>query len=372
MSPLEYDVPSAEIINDVAKIIAPHTINVISETGTIFTSSDPKNIGKFHAGGFEAANQQKTIEIRKDEEVKYAGCKASISTPIIKNGKFLGVIEIDGEPDEIRGFSSLISLTTNLFLDRSSKEKRNLKRKEIRDALTELIVGNDIATRNEFVDLSKLLNIEYLAPISVILVNAKKDNMDYETVFKKFVDEKIVVPENDLLLKMNDGYLLIKSKANNNDEFLQSILDKEEALNLDIIKIAAGFNLDKDYVLYQSYLVTQAFKNCAFDRKIYNAMNPDDLVLVNYSNNGFDLSRKYCNNLIDMIDSQTSNWIYPTMEAYLHEDGRIQGIADYLSIHKNTCIYRVNKILKLCNFENCRTFTIAHFFGIILQIKRSN
>jgi carbohydrate diacid regulator len=371
MKPLEIDMPSSAIMKAVADIVKPHVLIIANAEGIIVSSSDGKRIGKFHAGAFDAAREREVVEITEDDAHRYEGSLPGISTPVIRNKKVLGVIGISGNPQEIRQISTLIALTTNLFLERSTEEKRNERRKEIRETLTESILGNSQISRSEFFDLSKLLGIEFQSPITPILVNTTPDNISYDSVFENFKNTGILDPTKDLLLKINDGFFFIKSEVGENvQEFMQKILDKEEDLNVKIIKLASGYELTTEIDLYNSYLVTQAFKSCIYQKKTYCAINPDDLVLVDYSNSTSNLAQSFISNIIKVIDSQTSSWIYDTMEAYLHEDGRIQGIADYLGIHKNTCIYRVNKILKLCGFEHSRTFTIAHFFGIILQIKK--
>lgn len=371
MNQLEIDMPSMAIMKAVEEIVKPHNLLITNPEGIILSSTDPKRIGKFHAGSFDAAREKETKEITQEDAHRYEGSIPGISIPVMRNNKVLGVIGISGNPSEIRQISSLIALTTNLFLERSTEEKRNERKKEIRENLTEAILGNSQITKSEFCDLSKLLGIELVAPITPFLINTRNENISYDTLLKNFVSAKIINPSTDLLLKINDGYFLIKSQVNSDvQSFMQSIIDKENEIGVKIVKIASGYDLIDDNLLYQSYLVTQAFKSCIYQKKIYCANNPDDLVLVDYSNKGYELAKSFVLNLIKILDNQTSSWIYDTMEAFLHEDGRIQGIADYLGIHKNTCIYRVNKILKICGFENSRTFTVAHFFGIILQLKR--
>ena len=371
MNPLEIEMPSATIMKAVADIVKPHILIITNSKGIIVASSDNERIGMYHAGAFDAARELEIVEITEEDAHRYEGSIPGISTPIIKNGTVVGVIGISGNPQEVRQIATLMTLTTNLFLERSTEEKRNERQKEIREALTELIIGNSQISSSEFWDLSKLLGIEYFSPITPILINTHKDNLNYKTLMNNFTKAGILDPTRDLILKINDGYFFLKSDFGGNiSSFMQSILDCEDKLGIRIIKLASGYQLDQENLLYQSYLVTQAFKDCVYQRKIYCANNPDDLILVDYSNNGYSLARTFVLDIIETIDSQTSSWIYDTMEAYLHEDGRIQGIADYLGIHKNTCIYRVTKILKICGFQNCRTFTIAHFFGIILQINR--
>jgi carbohydrate diacid regulator len=371
MNPLEINMPSAAIMHAVADIVKPHNLLIANPEGIIVASSDEERIGTYHAGAFDAARERTIVEITEEDAHRYEGSIPGINSPIIKNNKVLGVIGISGNPQDVRQISTLIVLTTNLFLERSTEDKRNERRKEIREALTELILGNSQISNSEFWDLSKLLGVEYISPVTPILINTPKDNLNFHTVLENFKESGILDPSKDLILKINDGYFFLKSHIKGDvPTFMQSIIDSEDKLGIKIIKVASGYQLNEENLLYQSYLVTQAFKNCIYQKKIYCAADPDDLVLVDYSNSGYSLARIFVLDIIEIIDAQTSSWIYDTMEAYLHEDGRIQGIADYLGIHKNTCIYRVNKILKISGFQNCRTFTIAHFFGVILQIKR--
>lgn len=364
--------PSQKIIDALSPIVAPNTLNIFNTEGIILASSDKDRIGSFHSGALKAAQTRLEVRIYPEEVSNYEGAKMGVNTPIIRAGEVIGIVGIYGHPDKVETISSLLAIISDHFIEQSKAIESCQRKIAIKESLINIIESNDDLRLNEIPPLVKKLNINLKGTMSLILIACKKDT-NFFGININFTKLKLIKSSTDLLLKINNDYLIIKSNVDNLDDFLSDILKFESQLGLNILNVSSGTNFNKIENIFSSYNIAQSFKNCIWKQKIYNAMNPDQLLLILFNQNqsNSDLGSFYISQLKEKLDELSSNWIYPTIETYLFEDGRIQGMSEKLNIHKNSCIYRINKIIKTLKLNNCNTFTVAYFLGRILQIQKS-
>lgn len=364
--------PSQKIIDALSPIVAPSTLNIIGTDGIIIASSDKERIGSFHAGAFKAAQTKEEVRIYPEEVPNYKGSKMGINTPIIKANQVIGVVGIYGHPDEIKTISSLLAIISEHFVEQSKAIESSQRQITIREELVSIIDSDNRDRVDEICPLIKKLNVNIKTPISLVLI-ANKNTSDIFDTTTRLTKSKLLKPSSDLLLNIDNDYLILKSQVKDLDNYLDAILDREKDLGLEIINVSAGINFNSIDEIYSSYKIAHNFKNCIYRQRKYNSMNQDQLMMLFFNTNSIEpqLSTTYISHLIQKLNDMHSSWVYPTIEAYLEEDGRIQGMSEKLIIHKNSCIYRLNKILKILDLENCKTFTIAYFLGMILQSQKS-
>jgi sugar diacid utilization regulator len=364
--------PSQKIIDALSPIVAPSTLNIIGVDGYIIASSDKDRIGSFHSGALKAALTKEEVRIYPNEVDNYQGAKMGINTPIIRSGSVIGVVGIYGHPDEVKTISSLLAIISDHFIEQSKAIESSQRQIAIKEDLVNIITTRDKERVCEIIPSMEKLNIKIQAPISLILIAGKTDTNVFD-INSNFTKLKLIKNSTDLLLKINNDYLILKSGVDNLDKYLDDILINESRLGLDILNVSAGMNFSKIDEIFYSYNIANSFKNSFWKQRKYNAMNSDELLLLifNQDNCNPKLCSLYISKLKQKLDDMATCWVYPTIEAYLLEDGRIQGMSEILNIHKNSCIYRINKIIKTMELENCKTFTVAYFLGMILQIQKS-
>jgi sugar diacid utilization regulator len=364
--------PSQKIIDALSPIVAPSTLNIFNTEGIILASSDKERIGSFHSGALKASTTKKEVKIYPHEVENYQGAKMGVNTPIIRAGEVIGVVGIYGHPDEVKTISTLLAIISDHFIEQSKAIESSQRRIAIKEDIINIISSGDTPRVKQILDQINKLNINLKTPISLVLI-ACKDDTDFFDVNSNFTKSKLIKSSTDLLLKLNNDYLILKSNVDDLDGFLDNILAAESHLGLDILNISAGTNFNKIENIFSSFNIAQSFKYSVWNHRKYNAMNPDELLLILFDKNlnNINLCELYVSQLKEKLDDMSSIWVYPTIEAYLFEDGRIQGMSEKLNIHKNSCIYRINKIINTLNLENCNTFTIAYFLGMIIQIQKS-
>lgn len=354
-----------EIIAKTASIVAPNTVNLMDDKGIIIASSDENRIGTFHSGALLAIKEKKEIDIYPNEVDQYEGAKQGVNIPIIKKGKAIAVIGMFGNPDEVKQTALLLSISTSLFLDQAADMKKEQRRMLLRSNLSEILYSKSCET--EFCEIIDALGISITFPLQAILFSFYDKNQSYNKIYQLLKSKNLINNNEDILLEYPSNYLLLKSKSNKNINISKF---KEVLTEINSNKIVFSPTISHISDLYFSIIISKALMLLPYNYKYYDGNNYDDLVLLAFDDKSRDYLSKYYLVMKNKLDKLNSYWIYPTIEAYVNNDGKIQAIANSLNIHKNTCIYRVNKILEHCNLKDCTSFTIFYFFRAIIYTKQ--
>ncbi len=354
-----------DIIAKTASIVAPNTVNLMDENGIIIASSDKKRIGTFHSGALLAIKEKKEINIFPNEVERYEGAKQGVNIPIIKNGKAIAVIGIFGNPNEVKQTALLLSISTSLFLDQAADMKREQRRMALRANLSEILYSKNC--ENDFCEIIDALGISMTFPIQAILLSFDDAKTTYNKAYQILKTKKLINNNTDILLEYPSHYLLIRNMVNKESDMINfKALLADKSLKK-IVFSPTILNLSD---LHFSILISKALMQLPYDYQYYNGDNFDDLVLLAFDDKSRDYLSKYYSLMRCKLDSINSYWLYPTIEAYINNDGKVQAIANSLNIHKNTCIYRINKILEICELKECTCFTIFYFFRAIIHLKK--
>ncbi|NCD05432.1 MAG: hypothetical protein EOL97_04870 [Spirochaetia bacterium] len=355
-----------QIIQQTAYVVAPNTVNLMDENGIIVASSDPLRIGTFHSGAFKAIKERREIDIYPNEIDNFEGAKQGVNIPIIKNNEAIAVIGIFGNPDEVKQTAILLSISTSLFLDQADSMKKEQRRITLRSNLSEIISTKNC--ENEFNETTDALAISIKYPLQAIIFSFNNKKPSYNEIIYFMKNNLLYNSNQDILLEYPSYYILLKSKSNKIDNLMNI---KNTLENKDLKKIVFSPTINTIEELYNSIIISKAIMKLPYDRKYYNCNNLDDIILLVFDNKSKDLLLSYFKNIISNLDNSNSYWIYSTIEAYIEKDGKVQNMANYLNIHKNTCIYRLNKILELSKLDTCNCFTVSYFFRAIIHLKKS-
>jgi sugar diacid utilization regulator len=358
--------PTQQLIDSLSMIINPNKINILNKDGYVTASTDSYKIGLFRKIGLEVMKTKRDKELIDDNDAIIGKI-----SPIFIEGKSIGAIEVFGNKNSLNSISSFLTLVTNQFIQQTQQIAEFQRRKELVEDITDIIYGEQSELDTELSHLMDRMDIKINFPATVISI-ATEEESEFSFIYQQLISSNLVTKANDIVLKRDTEYIIIKSQLDDPDYYLDQILENEEEFNLKIKNVAAGSPANNFKEIFSSFKITQIYKKSIWNYKKYNALDPDQLILIEFdkNNNNEDLIKPYVDQLIKNLDKMSSVWLYPTIDAYFLTDGRIQGMADKLNIHKNSCIYRVYKILNALKLENARTFTVAYFLGRILQYKQ--
>ncbi len=304
--------------------IIPYNINVMDENGIIIGSGDTSRIGNIHEGAKIAIENKLINEVYEEEEIM----KPGVNEPIIINGNVVGVIGITGNPDEVRKFSKLVSVTANLLIEqaKSNKDIQNEK-------LNKQKFYNELAYRkmeydSDFYEMAKNYGISITKKWTVVIVDGNTNSHSFKMLLNKYPHYREINKRIEFFVTSSSIYnSLLDDLRDNKDVYKISIGSKEDiaAISLENAMLAwkIGVKIKPSSLIYSYYEL----------KFFIHLFHNDKLELVSFINNLDNAGSK-----LDLIK---------TIQVYIEENGDIGNIAKKLNIHRNTLSYRLERIEKL-------------------------
>lgn len=331
---------SKEITMDMAENLSKlfkHNVNLINRKGIIVGSGTECKIGKYHKYAHEiitGAEKQYVIhEATEDVE-------PGIHVPLINNGNIIGVAEINGEPENVDTFSTILKVSAESLIHQKIIEcKKNTvkiyEREVVLDILYNLECYEDIEKRLDIIGFipkryNLLVKVEYDYKAAKVLFNG----INYIKAEEN--DETYFILTSDSQPELNTIRLDLEENSINSivSEVVEFEFLKDE---FQIIKFIEQHHKDDRTVFYTRNHKIQAFLDTVDYKKydFYEAKN-----ILNYE------------------------YLVETFNAYIENNLSLIHTAEKLYIHINTLKYRLKRIEEM-------TGCCLHNVDDILRIRLS-
>ena len=348
-----------KFIDKIAKHLE-YNLNIMNDKGVIIASKDPSRIGNFHQVAYEMLNGTLRSGIVKEGQ-KYLGTIPGVNLFIDYKNKHMGVICVSGNPDTVNTFSELVKISMEAMLEyefhmERERAKENKAEQFLYYLLLEENVDISIAnTMSEELEIKKDIlrtciiikyNSEYSSSkIVEALVNAEgHSNQDIITIAKNddilmfkainierteaIKDYRQIITEyiNDFIKKLSDENkenkmsLTVGSLQDDIGKYRESYLHAQE-LGLQI-KGKKGIYFFNDYILdYCRRIATiKAYDNIF---RVYNSLFNEQ-------------ERKSIAEMVEVLSKNNYNIVNSSKELF---------------IHRNTLLFRLNKIKDELNID---------------------
>jgi len=374
--------------NIVKKIISilGKNINIIDDKGIIMASGDESRIGSFHEGAENAINFNRTIEVNVEENryKPYGNVKPGVNIPIYFKNRIVGVVGITGNPEEIRGYGELVRQMVEMMLEQNLLRQQAHFEEETRKALIQdLISGNFGENLHIFFMRGERIGYNLHLPRIVVIFEIKNSMIDSNYISK---DLQIDIGNGVVIQKLkNKALTIIKSiyKYNPNhiiefispnriillkaielwtDDFkIEEILEKEIDDCLKTIFNTTGltFQVGIGEKCSELWEFTDSYKNSIRALNIGRSVLPHENIffinhlqyanIINYIPN--NLSENFIKEilapLIDSNNKSANYYLIKTLDVLFKNNLNISKCARELFIHRNTMLFRLEKIQKL-------------------------
>lgn len=319
-------------------------INIMDESGYIINSTNTKKIGEYD---LEVKNKKSINGVNKKGKYIYYFNDDAQSNKII--------VSIKTDENDSNEFAEIIGfLFTQNFEEISEHDF-------LKGLLLRNIKGKDIEK------YCKKFNITLKGKMQVVLIEVDEViSSDVENLIHEICLEEIFVKINDM------NFAIIKNCEVDVNDIEKSIYDAIFSELLYEPKIGIGIVIDDINMLPLSYeKAIEAVKlgKVFIDNK--NIYYYKDLVLpilINYlKDKDLETLRAHMND--GMSDVLSDNELVITASKFFENNLNITETAKKLYIHRNTLIYRLNKISKLTGYD-LRVFEDSINFKISLYINR--
>ena len=369
-----------KIVDRVISILGKN-INIMNDQGIIIASGNERRIGTYHEAAKRAANTKKEIIV--DTDTRFVGCKKGINLPIYSGNEVIGVIGITGEPMEVKGYGVIVKELVEMMIQEAERNKIELYQQQaLRNLAIELIKENAPSIEN-LSWRAELVGFDIKVPRTVMVV----DICNFGLVIKLFKKEtEVQVQEykqniidiissisnmnHDIIFNFyEDRFVIIKSMDISVLEYCSKLTSKiKDKLDIDInVGIGCTCKEIKDY--YKSY----SMANSAME--IGRKIKPKELIYNWYDYRLETLLRSVAEEKrsqfigsFEMIhrDSDSEKELLQTIKTYFELGMNIQKTAKVLYIHRNTVLYRLNKLKEQYGFDIMNSYNCMMLYISIL------
>lgn len=309
-----------------------YNINIMDEKGVIIASGDESRVGQVHKGAVEAIKSETIREIFEDTETE----KKGINKPIVVDRKILGVIGISGNPNEVRKFADLITITAQLMIEQQFYlNVEEVKQTRFRDFLNEWIYKKDSNYNEDFRLRAELLEID--TSIKRVVAFIKMDKLTYNI----YANYSVYLSKDEYVMRYGLQNVLLLMDANSNYiEKIQKIVEKDS----NIITCAISKpNLILADSLMQAERVSKILSTSISDQNIGRYEDFDLMDSIFESSVGSNLSSL----IINMIEQDKKGELLETIDTYFKFNCEISAISRHMFIHRNTLSYRINRVQEI-------------------------
>lgn len=342
------------------KKIVDKEIGIIDDTGKVIICTEVQKQGEYKPDIIEEFKNDKEMIIKN----KYT------FLPIKDNEELEFAVYIYGDDDESIKFLSLIAVTmTNL---RSLYDEKFNKSSFIKNIITDNILPGDIFIKSK--ELNFKDSEERIVYLIKFPVNCEYNSFDiiqnlYPDKNKDFV---ININENDIVLVKELKIDSNNHKSNEIEVTAKQIVDTVNAEYYIKIMVGIGSPVSELKDLSRSFKEAQIalevgkvfdnekdiinFKNLGIGRIIYQL--PTTLCEV-------FLQEVFKSGSLESLDRES----LATIQSFFENDLNVSVTSRKLFIHRNTLVYRLEKIKKLTGLD-LREFEHAIIFKVALMVKK--
>lgn len=164
----------AQDIVDKTMAILGKNINIMDKTGMIIASGHPNRLGTYHEGADRVIQTGRAFEVCSGDVEALRGVQPGISFPILYQNQVVGVVGITGDPEEVRKYGELVRYTAELMLEQASlKEEIYLQNRAKGSYFQDLLTGNWGEDTQFFCQRGNLLGFNLNIPRIVMVLDLR-------------------------------------------------------------------------------------------------------------------------------------------------------------------------------------------------------
>jgi carbohydrate diacid regulator len=368
-----------EIADKTTEIIA-YNVLITDDVGLVIGSGDRDRVGTFHEASIETVRRGDMTWHDVAAAAQLKGVKPGCTLPVLLENRVVGTVGITGEPDEVKRFAMCVKSQTEIMLRESLHLRTALLQEKALESLLQDIANYDpmivdpavLAARGE--ELGYDLNLSRVAVVVDLaefahLANSyrsrasdSRPELELQSLKAGVLRtiKEVFSGDQDLATSIGNGkYGLLHCawSAEDSVEALQQTQTQCRALaesiqtrhNMDL-NIGVGTLASSIFELKMSYHdawgALQLGKRLARHRQIFQASEfriQELLLTASYSSR-----ERFLQALLQPMKNQ-SDWedLRLTILAWCESGYNLASASRTLHIHKNTLLYRLNKIEKI-------------------------
>ena len=321
-------------------------INIMDVNGIIIATKDPSRIGLIHEGAIEVLQSGNTLIIDAEDDKNWEVAQPGVNLPIVFQDETIGVIGITGDPEDIKDVGELVKMTTELMI----KQEFIASQQEWRQQTKDMIVGELLKTDPSYGQIQRglgLLKFDLHPPFLTIIMDITERSISNQALIQKLEDSIDTV--NGIISFINVHRILITLCGFDENEVNQRVDRIYKAIKKTDIVFKMAYSLP----FHKLEKFNQSYTDCDLTLQI----SRDNQELVSFTNIEvksliYQLDETLSKRFSGRIFKEGNNAVRSkTLKAFFANGLNIQKAADALYLHRNTLIYRLNKVTKDTGYD---------------------
>lgn len=336
-----------------------HNINIINEQGIIIASSKhPERIGTFHEIAFNLIKNG-TKELSQEQLINHGQAWNGINLLIKHNNQNIGVCGVTGDPNEVYDIAVLVKMAFETMIEYEVQHERILERKNLNlRFLNTLLYHENESLVKELPSLCRTMGYDpTLLRIPIMISVDKRGELDLNSLLGQLRSSCYYGKQDISAVTRSNRIIIFKSFHEYGDDIFSQYkgIISEYLENLKHFVLDSSFNFHFFIGSFQHQITNYAYSmnHCRWLRRNYH--DSDNGIIYFY-----DYIGEY---MMQMVPFMEISRIFDVYNEYLSDEmktGIIETIGNLeknnynlnttskeLFIHKNTLIFRFNKIKSL-------------------------
>jgi carbohydrate diacid regulator len=384
-----------KILEHIAQEIAQKTtailgypISITDKEGYIIGSTDRSRLGIFHQPSLEVLKRNGMVNCQTEEEKKIL---PGVSVPLMFNNRPIGVLGIVGDPAEVETYVQLVKNHVEMMCQEAfRKEMMDLESKMIEVFVQQIIHVTDEENADHIMQYARTLGYDLEINRTCILIDIQKqpefpDKLSFSYFQRDVLDFLTLIfreSKDDIISFLNvERFIVIKSaksegahshllgtlqqKLQKLNKFLESKYHCSAAMSVgDTTKGISG--IAESY--RNAHKAMMAGKKTNQEPNIYLYNHWDITLNLLPKELTPDLQKKLIKLIGRLIEQDNYDVLASTFLTYCKYNMNLSETARNMYIHRNTIIYRLEKINELTSldtssFEQCMLlYTAIRFY----------
>lgn len=373
------DVVLAEKFVKKAANYTEYNINIMNERGIIIASSDSTRVGSFHEVAYQIIKADKDI-VEVVSADGFQGGRTGINMALLLHKEKAGVLGITGDPEEIRGIAQILKMSLETMLEYEEQNKKNYQQQSVRTRFMDgLLYQEEADSEGELSAVSEQLGYDPHLRRIPILVTFDRPADAYqllEQLHKRMLlgaqDISAVTRSNNIII-----YRSFKNQSFNEYKYqIGSFLDALGACFAER-ELTCEYFVGSFQERYRHY--RKGFTHCTWLK--HHCKSQPGEVRFFYDHigdymrslaSGYELNRIFAC-VADQIEEERKASVIELAETLHRNNYNLNESSKELFIHKNTLIFRYNKVKDQFNINPMQSMADREFLdwlALYLKINR--
>jgi carbohydrate diacid regulator len=313
----------------------PFNINIMNENGIIIASGESSRTGTLHEGALKVIENGEPVTIYDDT---FSGAKPGVNLPIRFDGSLVGVIGITGDPEKTAPFGAIVVSMTEVMLEQFYlMEENDWKTRTKGFLLDECLKSNPDVKK--ILHKARRFNWKLVPPFQLIVFHIKQPKITAPTSLYGQLSKRLSdFP--GLHNFFDDEYFVILTTYNRLT--LDSIKKIEKIFEENAATVRVGLSEPFEHLTMTKEKYARVIRGFSLTRKCHFYTNELQMQYVLDS-----ADRTEAENYVEQNLSSLSSELRMTLKTFFDNNLNISKSAQALYIHRNTLIYRLDKIMEI-------------------------